>query len=208
MNLSSLTQITTAKIAPNAITEVLINDDVHVNNKVVPVGAVMPFAMNAIPTGWLACNGTAVLISSYPNLAAAIYCGDALNATAGFGYKATSSAGTTRSTTGTFITIPDLRGIFVRGSGSQTISSITYNKTFGAEETDAMQGHRHAPLEGGAFWCQGGSNPDIDVMNNSVSYDYSASATGSPTTDGTNGAPRTASETRPANIALLYCIKF
>jgi hypothetical protein len=29
-----------------------------------------------------------------------------------------------------------------------------------------------------------------------------------PTTDTTNGTPRTASETRPANIELLYCIKF
>jgi len=32
-------------------------------------------------------------------------------------------------------------------------------------------------------------------------------ATGGPAADGTNGAPRTGTETRPTNVAILYCIK-
>ena len=29
-----------------------------------------------------------------------------------------------------------------------------------------------------------------------------------PVTDGVNGTPRTASETRPRNIAIMWCVKF
>ncbi len=42
-----------------------------------------------------------------------------------------------------------------------------------------------------------------------VSFGQHASALAQgATTDGTNGTPRTAAETRPKNIALLACIKF
>ncbi len=173
--------VTTAKIADGAVTQSKLNSSVTL----VPTGAVMPFAMNSAPSGWLAANGTAVSRTSYATLFAAI------GTTYGAGNGSTT------------FNLPDLRGIFVRGSESQAISGITYSGTFGSKQQDAMQGHRHTPTSFAGLGS-GGNIPST------ASFQYSSvnNGVGDPVTDGTNGTPRTASETRPANIALLYCIKF
>ena len=149
----------------------------------VPPGAVMPFAMNAAPSGWLAANGAAVSRTTYAALFTAI----------GTAYGAGNGSST--------FALPDLRGYFVRGSG--TNADGTAAGTFGAKQADAFQGHRHSSsssaqrvtygkvIATGAGWT--GENQGTSVLD--------------PTTDGTNDTPRTASETRPKNIALLYCIK-
>jgi microcystin-dependent protein len=151
-----------------------------------PAGAVMPFAMNSAPNGWLAADGAAVSRTTFA----------ALFATIGTVHGAGDGS--------TTFNLPDLRGIFVRGSGSQEISGITYNKTFATKEGDAFQGHQHAvthnaqvAIESNVF--QGGNGANLVPATIQI---------GNPTTDGANGTPRTASETRPANIALLYCVKF
>jgi microcystin-dependent protein len=197
-------EVTTAKIADLAVTAGKLAGTLDLSSKTVtlpntsvalaklvtavqqallPAGAVQAFAMNSAPAGWLAADGTDVSRSTYAALFAAI------STTYGAGDGSTTFA------------LPDLRGIFVRGSGSQTISGITYNKTFAAKEQDAMQGHIHsltAMMGAAVFGATGGGNIFQGVTSN----------TSSPTSDGTNGNPRTANETRPANIALLYCIKF
>jgi microcystin-dependent protein len=177
-------EITTAKILDANVT--LAKLAAVVQNALLPAGAVQAFAMNSAPTGWLAADGTAVSRSTYASLFGAI------GTTYGAGDGSTTFA------------LPDLRGIFVRGSGSQTIDGITYNKTFAAREGDAFQGHHH--------------DSDDSIGTNTASGAFSGFRTGSGTgmnrssvlnaiTDGTSGTPRTASETRPANIAMLYCIK-
>jgi microcystin-dependent protein len=188
-------QITEAKLAASSVSTTKIADGnvtlaklvTAVQQALLPAGAVQAFAMNSAPSGWLAADGTAVSRSTYAALFAAI------STTYGAGDGSTTFA------------LPDLRGIFVRGSGSQAISGITYNKTFAAKEGDAFQGHQHAVthdairLSGPAHTLAGGFGAEI--LSASIQI-------GNPTTDGSNGTPRTASETRPANIALLYCIKF
>lgn len=178
--------VTTAKIADGAVTQSKLNSSVTL----VPTGAVMPFAMATAPSGWLVANGDAV-----PNGT-----GTVQGVTANFSalYAAVSNS------FGPVGTLPDLRGIFVRGSGTQAIDGITYNKTFGNKEGDAMQGHRHGLLAnraiiniGSANWTQGGT-PTVSNATDGI---------GNPITDTVNGTPRTAAETRPANISLLYCIK-
>jgi len=182
-------EITTAKIADLAVTAGKLAGTLDLSGKTVtlpatislPAGAIMAFAMNSAPAGWLAADGSNVSRSTYAALFSAI------GTTYGSGDGSTTFA------------LPDLRGIFVRGSGSQTISGITYNKTFAAKEGDALQGHEHT-INAIAFMT-GGAGVAGSGVNNRVT------STGI-VTDGTNGTPRTASETRPANIALLYCIKF
>lgn len=138
----------------------------------VPAGAVMPFAMNSAPSGWLAADGTAVSRTTYATLWAAI--------------GTTHGAGNGSTT----FNLPDLRGIFVRGSGSQTISGTTYSATFAAKQQDELKSHTHdgqylrADLAGGHQPGAGSANWGAAI--------------------GSFGGP----ETRPANIALLYCIKF
>ena len=46
-------EVTTAKIADGAVTQAKLNSGIIL----VPTGAIMPFAMNTVPTGWLAANG-------------------------------------------------------------------------------------------------------------------------------------------------------
>lgn len=180
-------QITTAKIADANVTTAKLA--AVTQDALLPAGAVMPFAMNSAPAGWLAADGTAVSRATYATLFAAV------GTTYGAGDGSTTFA------------LPNLQGIFVRGSGSQTISGITYSSVgITGLQLDAFQGHRHsrtitnANLYGGGggifFGGVGGNFGPADVTITD------------PTTDGTNGTPRTASETRPANIVLLYCIKF
>ena len=217
-------QITAAKLASNAVETAKILDAnvtlgklaAAVANALVPVGAVQPFARSTAPTGWLAANGAtigsaassatnasadyaalfAVLWDNWTNTDLPIL--DSAGAASTRGANAAADFAANKR-----LPLPDLRGIFVRGSGSQTIGGITYNKTFAAKEGDAMQGHRHSvthnALTGSGASTFGGSGGFLGSATVTV---------GDPTTDTTNGTPRTAAETRPANIALLYCIKF
>jgi hypothetical protein len=150
----------------------------------VPPGAVLPFAMNVVPSGWLAANGAAVSRTLYPALFAAI----------GTLYGAGDGS--------TTFALPDLRGYFVRGSG--TNSDGTAAGTFGAKQADAFQGHYHAPTKFNII-TGNGTIPTTGAIG--VSYGAGESGVGAPA-EGLNGTPRTANETRPKNIALLYCIKF
>lgn len=166
-------QITTAKIADGAITQAKLNASVTL----VPAGAVMPFAMNSAPTGWLAADGTAVSRTIYADLFSAI---------------GTVHGAGNGSTT---FNLPDLRGIFVRGSGSQTISGSTYSGTFAAKQQDALKTHTHT------------YQSNITTGNTTAGGAY-AIYDGQTTSNTGNPSTGTSDETRPANIALLYCIKF
>jgi hypothetical protein len=178
--------VTTAKIADANVTTAKLATVTA--QALLPAGAVMPFARATAPAGWLIANGNAV-----PNGS-----GTVQGVTADFSalYAAVSTS------FGTAGTLPNLQGIFVRGSGSQTISGTTYNKAFALKERDAFQGHWHATqhtLNASGSSGSGALNPGSGWGTTSVR---------GPSSDGTNGTPRTATETRPANIALLYCVKF
>ena len=146
-----------------------------------PAGAVMPFAMLTPPQGWLAANGVAYSRSTYATLFAAI------GTTFGSGDGSTT------------FNLPDLRGIFVRGAYDQTIGGVNYNGTFAAKQGDALQGHEHEM--GQTLRCSGGTAWAGGPFGLQSSSHSTIEKTGF-------GTPRTATETRPANIALLYCIKF
>jgi microcystin-dependent protein len=150
----------------------------------VPPGAVMPFAMNVAPSGWLEANGSAVSRTTYAALFAAI----------GTLYGAGDGS--------TTFALPDLRGYFVRGSG--TNGNGVASSTFGVKQTDAFQGHFHSATTTAVRLVGGGSVP----TGGNYGFPAAAVTVSGATTDGTNGTPRIASETRPVNIAMLYCIKF
>jgi len=155
----------------------------------IPPGAVMSFAMSAAPVGWLPCNGAEVSRGTYSPLFSAI--------------GVTFGPGNGSST----FNVPDLRGIFVRGSGSQTINDVTYNKTFAAKEGDALQNltgtmstEARIGAAAGVFSTATATQGDGGFNGpgtNPTNYNFDASR-----------VARTSFETRPVNIALLYCIKF
>jgi len=153
----------------------------------VPAGSVIYHAANTAPTGFLKADGAAVSRSTYSDLFTAI--------------GTTFGVGDGSST----FNVPDLRGEFPRGwDDSRGVDS---GRSFGSAQTDAMQGHRHnTTLNGNYFKNDGGVGPGPNAWTDQPSGGQTK--TGDPTTDGSNGTPRTAAETRPRNIALLACIKY
>jgi hypothetical protein len=184
-----------------------------VANALMPVGAVQAFARSTAPTGWLAANSDTIgSASSNATHASADYAAlftvlwdnwtntDLPILTSGGAASTRGADAAADFAANKRLPLPDLRGIFVRGSGSQNISGITYNKTFAAKEGDAFQGHRHQ-----ISFAQGNNSAGTPGV---LGTQTTTVNTTGPVTDTTNGTPRTASETRPANIAMLYCIKF
>jgi len=160
----------------------------YTGNGSVPTGSVYHFASSTAPTGFLICNGDAV-----PNGS-----GTVQGVTTDFS-ALYAILGTTYGVSGT---LPDLEGVFIRGTGSQTISGITYSGTLGTKQGDAMQGHIHTSNgKSGSLGSDANGGSGLGIPNAGVTIS-------SPVSDGTNGTPRTGSETRPANIALLPCIKY
>ena len=148
-------------------------------------GQVSFFAMNAAPNGWIKANGATVSRSTYAALFAAI------GTTFGAGDGSTN------------FVIPDLRGYFPRGWVDN--GSVDSGRAFGSTQTDAFQGHKHSS-DGSSLY--GTPFPGSTLATTGGGGNFVAMIVGNPTTDGSNGTPRTAAETRPSNVALLACIKF
>lgn len=141
----------------------------------VPVGGVLPFAVNSVPTGWLLCNGSAVSRTGYANLYAKI------GTTYGAGNGSTT------------FNLPDLRGEFVRGADLGR--GVDSSRVVGSSQADLLKAHAHTAssalrvgtaTDGNANICSGGG--DAGAVEITIS-----------STGGT--------ETRPRNVALVYCIK-
>ncbi|MGO8269275.1 phage tail protein [Rhizobium ruizarguesonis] len=102
------------------------------------------------PAGWLKANGAAVSRASYPELDAAIYVGDAANATALDGYRCTNPANPagTRSVSGSYIVLPDLRGEFLRGWDDGR--GIDPARALGSAQSSQNLAHDHNGATGAA----------------------------------------------------------
>lgn len=150
-----------------------------------PAGAVMAFGMSTVPANWLECNGAAVNRTTYATLFAAI------GTTWGAGDGSTT------------FNLPDLRGEFIRGwdhgKGTDT------GRALASSQADELESHSHlngVADDSAVTFVYGGSTTAIP---GSATQAYSTSATAlthqgiTSTTGGT--------ETRPRNIALMYCIK-
>lgn len=169
-------------------------------DQIVPVGTIIPFAGSTPPTGFLFTDGTSVSKSVYSTLFAVI----------GTKYGDGSS---------TMFVLPNTQGLFVRGAGSQSIGSLNYTGSLAGVQSDQTQGHKHSITDPGhthqisAQWVSkleyGGT---LGTGNLRYGGDTSSAKTNitvqSPTTDGASGTPRVGSETRPANISLNFIIKY
>lgn len=140
-----------------------------------PAGAVLSFAMNTAPTGWLECDGAAIDRTNYATLFTAI------GTTFGEGDGSTT------------FNIPDLRGVFVRGWANAKLNAgddgiYDAGRNFGTEQADAFKAHSHT------FKGATGSSGSGTSSRDSVPETQNTGLTGD-------------IETRPRNVALMYCIK-
>jgi microcystin-dependent protein len=107
-----------------------------------------------------------------------------------------STIGYTFGGSGASFTLPDLRGEFIRGWVDDRVG-IDTGTTFGRFQTDDIKSHTHGYSSNGSGMA-GRINPGISNAfggNGIGDVSFSISNTGG-------------TETRPRNIALLYCIKY
>lgn len=155
------------------------------------IGGVTFFAMNSTPAHFLFCNGAAVSRTTYAKLFAGI------GTIFGVGDGSTT------------FNLPDLRGVFIRGvDGGRGLDP---GRVFGSYQADAFQNHT------GTFsGYELGRSADGEVTTTGVFYYSKSSHVG---TSGSHGispqfhfdpsrVARTATETRPKNVALRPCIRY
>jgi len=151
-----------------------------------PTGTVIATAATNCPAGTLLAEGSPVSRSTYAELFAAI--------------GTTYGAGDGLTT----FNLPNTKGVFIRGAGSQAISGITYTSaSFGTVQGDLMQNFK-VPL----YTSYGANIPTGTTRylgDSNTGTTYGTPNSGNPV-DGGNGTPRVGDETRPANLVLKYCI--
>ena len=152
-----------------------------------PVGTILNYAAATSPSGWLICDGSAIPRTTYADL-----------------FTAISTIWGVGDGSSTF-NLPDLRGAFLRGSGTGTINGR--NKTavaVGSFQEDQFQGHYHRVRTYGGTATyrisrRADNGPTVAYYDSEVLY---------PTPDGINGNPRYSDQTNPYNASVQFCIKF
>ncbi len=158
-----------------------------------PVGSIISYGGSSAPTGWLLCDGSAISRTTYADLFAV------LGTTYGTGDGSTT------------FNIPDFRGVFPKGAGTtnraagKDASGNFYTDTLGLYSQDQMQGHRHSPST--PIWVD---NPNQNRYQSTgdVGIAQNVQAVGPPSTDGTNGTPRTGHTTEPQSLGVNFIIKY
>tara|TARA_R100000541_G_scaffold2321_1_gene8726 strand:+ start:490 stop:1824 length:1335 start_codon:yes stop_codon:yes gene_type:complete len=168
-----------------------------------PAGAIMPFAMSSVPTGWLECNGSAVSRSTYASLFSAI--------------SDDYGAGDGSST----FNLPDLRGTFIRGfaNGSSNDADRASRTNRGDGTTGDVVGSKQADAIRnivGEYKNVASPFPQGDAAATGAFF-LGSSGAGQTGITGSSGTPNlkfdasrnvaTGSDNRPLNVQMMYCIK-
>jgi microcystin-dependent protein len=152
-----------------------------------PPGTIIAFAGGSAPTGYLFCEGSAYARTTYPNLFAAI--------------GTTWGAGNGTTT----FNVPDLRGYFQRGAGTSARDPDS-PRYVGTAQTEAFASHTHTDSGHQHSYTVVTSTAQATGGSGSNYFNGSAlvnTGTAFAAIQATGGA-----ETRPDNVAVLYCIKF
>ena len=153
-----------------------------------PIGATVAIYDTTIPTNWKQLNGDAISRATYSVL---------------YGKLSTVYGVGDGSTT---FNLPDMDGIFQRGDSTQSVSGRAKTAAaLGTVQEDEFQGHKHTQ---NAPDGTGGSNWGASVTNtHGTFFAAGPNTTSSTVDDGTNGLPRTGTETFPTNLAVKYIMR-
>lgn len=151
------------------------------------VGAIKLWGSASIPPGYLACNGQAVSRALYNSLFSVI------GTTFGVGDNSTT------------FNVPNFQGVVPKGVGSQTINTRTKTgPALGVAEEDQMQGHHHNRIRFDGSKRASGSYDTVNSAGDFAGTDL----VGDPSSDGTNGTPRTGATTRENCLGIYFIIKY
>ena len=179
-------------------------------NNLIPVGAVLPYPTDAVPSGWLHCNGQSISTTDYPELFAKI----------GYNYGGSGSS----------FNVPDYRGEFLRGdddgvgrdpdaagrgdrgdgtSGGEVGTrqghafdshTHTISVDSNGSHTHTMNGHLQQTIQQGT-----GSVTNVVVGTGSSLPGHTNNAAGSHAHTAT-AASSGGNETRPRNVSVMWII--
>ena len=144
-----------------------------------PPGAVIAFASNTAPAGFLLCDGASVDRDQYPDLFAAI----------GTTYGPGSGADT--------FNLPDMRDAFIRGAGGTNGAAV------GTKQPDAVIQHQHS-WQGPDTWSINGAGGITWTSGSSVAFIDNVLEI----SDVSGTAKVSQDETRPINYSMYYYIKY
>lgn len=161
----------------------------------VPAGTIKAYGGTTPPDGYIVCDGSAIDRTTYADLF------DAIGTAWGNGDGSVT------------FNLPDLRGRFLRGKDNSAgndpdaasrfaLNAGNAGDNVGSYQDDAFQGHFHEEGSIGYGTSTSGSGTTFIGSANKQNI------IGAPKTDGTNGTPRTTSETRPKNASVIYIIKY
>lgn len=150
-----------------------------------PIGGICMWGTASAPTNYLICNNTAVSRTTYATLFALI------GTTFGVGDGSTT------------FNLPGFPGVVPRGVGTATINARTKTgPSLGAFQEDQFQGHFHS-------YQRGNFTTDYTAGINRVgTLNDSPVNSGSPISDGSNGTPRTGSETQASALGINFIIRY
>ncbi|ASJ58997.1 tail fiber protein [Sinorhizobium meliloti] len=160
-----------------------------------PAGMIAPFAMSTPPTGWLECSGAAVSRTTYATLFSAI------GTTWGAGDGSTT------------FNLPDLRAEFLRGwdHGKGTDAG----RAFASPQADELESHTHTATTDSAgdhihtMPTSDGNGGTVEVRrgNGLGGTLLAPTSTAGAHTHVVTVAATGGTETRPRNVAVMFCVK-
>lgn len=159
-----------------------------------PPGQIATYGMTSCPSGWLAANGSAVSRSTYAILFSTI------GSTWGNGDGSTT------------FNLPDLRGTFVRGTGTNGTYGTAVGQAVGTYAADTYLNHNHTASQAAHTHTYTQVTTTAQAVGGSGSNYFNNSTTG--TTSSTTPAVTVdtsttgGTETKPKNYGVLYCIKY
>ncbi|MEI7507841.1 MAG: tail fiber protein [Flavobacterium sp.] len=156
-----------------------------------PAGIIAPFAGTSAPSGWLACNGAAVSRVDYATLFAAI--------------GTTWGAGDGSVT----FNVPDLRGTFLRGTGTNGTYGTAVGQAVGTYAADTYLNHNHGISDPShSHSVSSFASPGLSPGGTTYSTVSGTTSTGASTTGiSVNTSTTGGTETKPKNYGVLYIIK-
>lgn len=162
-----------------------------------PTGTIISFMGNYAPDGYLACDGSIKNIAEYPRLANFFQ----------VQFGSINKFGGDGTTT---FKVPDLRGEFLRGTGSNSHTNQGNGSVVGTHQDATVMPYEYVNSSGvNAFRGRLDTNGSIlgekfDSIYRDESH-YQATDTGNTPSSTFSGS--SAITTRPTNTSILYCIK-
>lgn len=156
-----------------------------------PIGSILPYGGTTAPSGWMICNGASLLRTDYAELFAVI----------GTAFGSADS---------THFNIPDLRGEFLRGAGTNSHSGQGNGGSVGQHQDGTPIVASYMGNSGGSIYNMAGgyssnmsAKSDKWTGNSSTTYLHHPSATEAATYSDIIGK----GITRPTNTSVNYIIK-